>query len=311
MLRSSSRALLRRFVQKRPTLSVVVIAFNMSREIKRTLYTLALCYQRKINRSDYEVIVVDNGSDVPLNESELQSGFDGQLRVLRLEPGSPSPVVAVNTGVSVARASHVVVMVDGARMVSPGLLKGFLDILEMHSEGFVYTLGWHLGDEPQNISMLEGYNQEVEDRLLDSFDWRNNGYKLFEHACLAMSCRNGWFSRISESNCFAMSRKQFHGLGGFDERFKSPGGGLVNLDFFARAVVSPSIRPIVLLGEGSFHQFHGGVATNVARRDHPWERFQAEYQEIRGEVFKAHCFSPLYYGSVPPEARKFLGEMDQ
>ena len=161
MLRSRRRDWFRWLIAPRPKLTIVVIAFNMHREIKRTLYTLDSRYQRRIEPADYEVIVVDNGSKIPLSGSELQSDFDGQLRIIRLPSGSPSPVIAVNTGVAAARAAHVAVMVDGARMVSPGLLRGFLDALKIHTEGFVYTLGWHLGDEPQYISMTKGYNQAV------------------------------------------------------------------------------------------------------------------------------------------------------
>ena len=50
-------------------------------------------------------------------------------------------------------------------------------------------------------------------------------------------------------------------LGGFDERFRSPGGGFVNLDTLSRAVALPGITAITLLGEGAFHQVHGGIAT--------------------------------------------------
>ena len=84
MLRSRRRDWFRRLFAPRPKLTIVVIAFNMHREIKRTLYTLDSRYQRKIEPADYEVIVVDNGSKIPLSESELQSDFDGQLRIMRL-----------------------------------------------------------------------------------------------------------------------------------------------------------------------------------------------------------------------------------
>src|SRR5581483_9041619 len=58
-------------------------------------------------------------------------------------------------------------------------------------------------------------------------------------------------------------------LGGFDERFASPGGGYVNLDAYRRALDLPRTRLIVLLGEGTFHQVHGGAATSgdAAQRD--------------------------------------------
>lgn len=298
----------RGWFQPRPALSVVVVAYNMQREIVRTLYTLDPCYQRGIKRTDYEVIVVDNGSTEPLNLSSLGVQFSGRLRMLRMKSDSVSPVAAVNAGVAKARARRVVVMVDGARMISPGMLRGFLDAFRLHANAFVYTLGWHLGTEPQNISMANGYNQQQEDRLLESFDWRANGYELFGHACLALSSRLGWFSEISESNCFAIDRLQFQKLGGFDPRFQSAGGGLVNLDFFRSAVSCKRLQPMLLLGEGSFHQFHGGVATNVRREQHPWKQFAAEYQSIRGVPFKQHAFAPIYFGKLSPEARRFLSQ---
>ena len=303
---SGLRRLHHHFFRAKPALSVVVVVHNMQREIVRTLYTLDPCYQRDVKRSDYEVILVDNCSDAPVDQQVLDSCFSGQLQVMRLRSGSVSPVFAVNQGVKRARSRRVVVMVDGARMVSPGLLRGFLDAFQLNPNAFVYTLGWHLGSEPQNISMAKGYNQSVEDRLLSSFDWRSNGYSLFDHSCLALSSRKGWFSSISESNCFAINRLRFHELGGFDERFQSPGGGLVNLDFFRLAISCNRLQPIVLLGEGSFHQFHGGVATNVLLQEHPGDLFDAEYQLIRGAPFKSIEYQPIYFGELSPEARRFL-----
>ena len=155
---------------------------------------------------------------------------------------------------------------------------------------FVYTLGWHLGDAVQNVSIETGYNQAVEDRLLESVDWRANGYALFSISALALSCREGWFSTVAESNCFALPKSQFVRLGGFSREFQAPGGGLVNLDFFALACAAPELTPVLLLGEGTFHQYHGGVATNVAMADHPWEKFHEEYRRVRG---KAVCAAPV------------------
>lgn len=290
----------------RPAISFVVVAYDMKREIARTLSSLDSSYQDNVSPGDYEVIVVDNGSPEPLDFSYLRSYFSGSLRLYRLPKVSVSPVAAVNHGVAMARASRVAVMVDGARMLSPGVVRGFLNAFRIFSSPFVYTLGWHLGDQPQNISMTQGYNQAVEDKLLDSFDWVGNGYLLFRHSCLALSCRKGWFSTISESNCFAIRRRDFQSLGGFDSRFQLPGGGLVNLDFFRRAVTSSMLQPALLLGEGSFHQFHGGVATNVIRENHPFERFQEEYRSIRGSLYESAEFSPFYLGSLSEYTRRFL-----
>ena len=43
-----------------------------------------------------------------------------------------------------------------------------------------------------------------------------------------------------------------------------PGGGYVNLDFFERVANAPGVNLVTLLGEGSFHQVHGGTTTNGA-----------------------------------------------
>ena len=61
---------------------------------------------------------------------------------------------AVNLGVDAARGDFVAVMIDGARMLSPGIVVNFLRARRLFPNAFVATLGWHLGDEPQNISML-------------------------------------------------------------------------------------------------------------------------------------------------------------
>ena len=66
----------------------------------------------------------------------------------------------------------------------------------------------------------------------------------------------------------------------------TPGGGFVNLDLWCRALELPGIRPVVLLGEGTFHQLHGGVATNAAPRSlaGSLEQWEAQYKAIRGHT---------------------------
>ena len=63
---------------------------------------------------------------------------------------------------------------------------------------------------------------------------------------------------------------------------------------------------MILLGEGTFHQYHGGVATNVPLAEHPWLRFQDEYAAIRGRDFAAPTTPAAYLGSLPPQALPFL-----
>ncbi|MBA2434806.1 MAG: glycosyltransferase [Chthoniobacterales bacterium] len=289
----------------KPQLSVIVIVHDMRREAPRTLFSLSPGYQQGVAAEDYEVVVIENGSTDPLPAKEVER-IAPSFRYHRHETSSSSPVDAVNLGVEMARGECVAVCVDGARILTPGILQHMLAAFRAFPNPFVYTLGWHLGEEVQNLSIKSGYDQAAEDRLLDSVDWRANGYALFSVAALALSCREGWFSALAESNCFALCKSEFVRLGGFDPHFQAPGGGLVNLDFFALACAAPELTPVLLLGEGTFHQFHGGVATNVAMAEHPWEKFHQEYVRLRGKTYAPPSFSPEYLGRLSPEARRFL-----
>jgi hypothetical protein len=282
-----------------PALSVVAVFHEMRREAARTLVTLDIPYQRGIAATDFEVIAVDNGSAAPLRPDDVAAAC-ARARLVLEPAGDPSPCAAINRAVAAAPGEYVMVCIDGARMLSPGVLREALAALRAHAHPFVYTLGMHLGPKPQNESMLEGYDQAAEDALLAGVPWREDGYRLFDVASLAYSSREGYFGQLSESNCFALRRDDFLALGGMDEAFASPGGGLVNLDFFNRAHGLPGVRPVMLLGEATFHQFHGGVATNVPRAEHPWARMAAEYEAIRGKPYANEAGPPDFAGSLSP-----------
>ena len=49
----------------------------------------------------------------------------------------------------------------------------------------------------------------------------------------------------------------------YDPGFTETGGGQCNLDLHKRAVELPETVLVTLIGEGSFHQFHGGITTGT------------------------------------------------
>jgi len=280
---------------QKPALSVVVITYNMTREIPRTILSLSPTMQVGVSHDDYEVILVDNGSTRKFDIEQCRStGID--LRVEKLASGDPSPCRAINRGLAIARGGLCGVMIDGARLASPGLVAGALRARLLHDRAVISTLGFHLGPDVQMRSVPLGYDQQEEDRLLDSVDWTHDGYRLFDISVFAGSSAGGWFAPLSESNALFLTKKLWEELGGYDERFRSPGGGLVNLDTYARACALPDSQLITLLGEGTFHQVHGGVATNATV--HPWDTFHDEYVAIRGYPFAKPDVVPLFLGFV-------------
>ncbi len=294
-------------VDTSPRLSIVLVAYNMHRELPRTLYTLSSHYQTNIAQEDYEVLVVDNGSKPAIGE-QIAASIAPNIRYVYNDSDDGSLSRAVNLGVSQTRSDLLGIAVDGARMASPGVLGLALECFDHFKNPVVGTVGFHLGHEVQSRSVLRGYDQTEEDRLLESIRWQDDGYQLFEVSTPGASSRIPWFSASLESNLFFLTREYFENLAGYDERFDLPGGGLVNLDFWKRACAGPCDRVFTLLGEATFHQFHGGVMTNRPAHltDFEVRKYLAQYESIRGEKYQPPD-TPMYqYGSVRPQHARAL-----
>jgi glycosyltransferase involved in cell wall biosynthesis len=291
-------------ISRSPKLSVLLVAYNMERELPRTLHSLSPRYQQRVHENDYEVIVVDNGSSPPVDPGLVQS-YGKQFRHYSLSPAPPSPVSAINLAARRARGRFVCIMIDGARMLSPGAIHHILAATRLHPCPITIIPSFHLGPDVQKESVKQGYSQTVEDDLLRKIKWEQNGYRLLEVSSFASSARYGLFRTPAESNCLTLSRKIFLQMGGCDERFDLPGGGLANHDLLARACEVERVGVIVILGEGNFHQLHGGIATNPDVDN--WESYAEQYRQIRGKAYQNPTRQPDYFsGHLPPELNRSL-----
>lgn len=299
----------------RPLISVVIIAYNMAREIPRTVQSFLPPYQTGIEPHDVEIIVMENGSTSPVPKAVIEAWPD-MVRYIPVEHPHPSPAKALNQGVAMARGDWVCPVIDGARMVSPGLLRSIHMCEGAFENPFIASLGFHLGAEVQQKNILNGYNQDREDALLQSIDWPRNPYRLFEISCLGESARGAWFKPIAESNAPLLKKSFYQSLGGYDEAFDIPGGGIVNLDFFKRAVEAQESQYVLLLSEASFHQYHGGVTTSrsvseVSLTDasrSTWQVYADQYKTLRGKDFAVTDIKPVLMGRIRPEISKFINQ---
>jgi GT2 family glycosyltransferase len=289
-------------------LSVIVVCHKMQAQIRNTLISLKAPYQRDIHPRDYEIIVVDNGSPQPLPDDVWQLADNIRYQYIPPEEASANPGVAINQGVASARGKFVCLMIDGARMVTPGVLHWGLRLLQNCPNALAEVRGWHLGNKVQMQSVLEGHSAETECELLKRIAWPGNGYRLFEISVPAESTKSGFQGRGTETTCAFMSRSLFHSISGFDERYVEPGGGLVNFDFFWRATAAAQVV-YTILGEGTFHQVHGGAATSLApqERRETFRRWREEYDRLsRRFENRPPPYDPVLAGHVPPECQKWL-----
>ncbi len=291
-----------------PALSIVVVVYDMPRQALNTLYSLSPEYQQGVRPEEYEVVVVENRSDNCIPEDAVAAFPDNVRYVLRDET-EPTPVHAVNQGARIAKGQNICIMIDGARMVTPGVVSGLLRGHRVSSTAIVTVPGYHIGSELQQDAVESGYDEAADRALIESVDWRNNGYGLFDVACLSESCASGFFLPNGESNCISMPRRVWEVLRGCDVRFNLRGGGLVNLDLYKRACEFPGSQHVILPGEGTFHQFHGGVTTGGDSKDRRAElimEIREQYRRIRGQDFERPETQPIYLGYMPRQAIRFL-----
>ena len=294
--RSSSRA------TKTKDLSVVVVFYNMRREAARTLHSLSCSYQQAVDKLNYEVIVVENGSDAGerLGEEFVRS-FGPEFSYLDLsDEASASPAPAVNRGIAASSGDNLAVMIDGAHVLTPGVLRYGMLGLSAYEPAVVTAKQWYVGPGQQPQAVAGGYDRDIEDRLFDEIKWPKDGYRLFEIGHFIGD--RDWLDGEWESNCIFVPRALIDQVGGMDESFSTPGGGFANLDFFERMTDTPGVTLVTMLGEGSFHQVHGGTTTNETQPGKLIRSYEEQYEQLRGRRFRLPWRRRYYVGTIQPTA---------
>ncbi|MBP6733304.1 MAG: hypothetical protein KA142_01185 [Chromatiaceae bacterium] len=286
-----------------PELSIVVVFFDMAREGPRTLLSLVPPYQRGLEGVDYEIIGIEHGSRRPLVVPDLPE-LRQRLRMIQLPQAPVSPVRAINAAVrEQCRGRYVMICIDGARIASSHLVCQSLAACRGLRRPLVLSLAWHLGPEVQSQSVPKGYSREREDALLAGIGWPAHPDRLFEIAVFAGSSLSGYFRPISESNAFTLERDAFLASGGYQGAFVSPGGGLANLEVLTRLVAAHAGGIVTLIGDGTFHQHHGGAATS---NQGYFEAAQPEHRAIVGRDYAVAPYPTWHSARMVPAAHPFF-----
>ncbi len=288
-------------------LSIVVVLYNMAREAQRSLHSMSREYQLDVDDLDYEVLVVDNGSapDQRLSDAQVRA-FGPEFRLIEMgDSATTSPVPALIEATKRSRGEALALMIDGAHVLTPRVLANGMRGLSTYGPAIVMTQQWYVGPGQQNDLMLEGYDEGYEDELFSRISWPSDGYRLFEIGSFVGD--RDWFDGMWESNCIFAPRSLVEQVGGFDESFDEPGGGYANLELYERLGSHPDTTVVSILGEGSFHQTHGGTTTNQAEimeRGRRLTSYRDRYAEMRGRPFKGPGKPIHYVGNLYGAARR-------
>ena len=290
-------------------LSIIVVAYNMPGQAMNTLYSLSAKYQRGVSAEEYEVLVIENDSGNNLDPAAVAALGENFHYQLRDEAGI-SPAPAINEALGRCRGRYVGLLIDGARMLTPRVLKYALQAL--HVPGAVVAVpGYYLteqGVSERGKTELEA--QQIlshEENVLAESCWREDGYRLFHQACFSNGNRSGFMEPWMECNALFCQRSLLADIGGAEQRFNLRGGGALNLHLYRQIATSANTRLIVLPGEGNFHQFHGGTTTTPgADRDALVNTFKAQLDEFWPGGFKGISREPALFGAVTEAALPFL-----
>jgi hypothetical protein len=289
-----------------PRISVIVIAYRMPGQLENTLHSLSPSHQQGVGVEDYEVIVMENSSSdnlAPDKVAALPENFRYQLR----EESSATPVYAVNEAFALCRAPFICLMIDGARMVSPGIIRTALMAYAITPQAIVVVPGYHLGSDEQH--MVEGATDQLayERELLGSTDWRADGYELFAISTFSGANRRGYLQPIMECNCLFASAGNYAAIGHANTDFQLPGGGSINLHMYRSLGMLPGTELFVTPGEGSFHQYHGGVTTSsYAEREAEIQKHRVQLHSYWPGGFHSLRRQSALLGQVPMQAQPFL-----
>ncbi len=290
-----------------PRLSFIVVVYNMPRQAMNTLYSLSAHYQRNVREQDYEIVVVENRSSRTLLEADILA-LGNNFRYFLRDETSQSPVGALNFGFEQTRGNNICLMIDGARMVTPRVVEFALAGIAADSDALIAVPGYSLGWQDQRFNIEADYNETVEIALLAATNWQQNGYRLFDIATISGANPNGCMNPLMECNCVITSAKNFSAIGKANPDFQLPGGGSINLHIFRQLGLLPESRHyFVMAGEGSFHQFHGGITTaQWSDLDEVLESHRKQLHSYWDNTFHSLRRESMLLGAVGSHAQKFL-----
>ncbi len=245
--------------------SVVIPAYNNPEMLNNTLE--ALNDQIGFESGGYEVIVVDDGSEVDLLAFVQGTPRSYPFRHVRLERMPVSCRSRVrNSGAAIAQG-EVIVFLDSDMIVAPNYMQQLDSYDPLSHDLFVFSYRFML-KEPVSLEEVKSRSIFRKDyKTLDYLEGRHYDSQITSFNNMALDQQ--WMPVYSCS--MALPRHRLEQIGGFDESYK--GWGVEDWDVAYRCM-KLGMRIVSHLGMEALHQYHGEVFGDLRTMDKmiEWDR---------------------------------------
>jgi GT2 family glycosyltransferase len=258
-----------------PSFSIIVPAWDRPGPLAACLRALL---EQDYPEDAFEIIVVDDGSEVPLRENVAEARADSRVRWVRL-PVNEGPASARNQGAMHARGRYLA-FTDDDCIPAPDWLKNLHEALES-APG--HAVGGRLVDGcPENL--WAAANQYILDAVYEYYNTDQRRSRFFATANIAMAAGH------------------FREAGGFDRRYRTS----EDRDFCARwmragfgLIYAPEAVVVheSAMGPGRFWVRHYRFGEGAFRFRTQHERTANGAMKLEpGGFYRRLCFAPLDAG---------------
>lgn len=279
----------------KPEILLVVGAYNMNQQVKRTLHSLSPNYQSTTDQV-VTVCLIDNASDDHFQDFQSQLLAPWYFECIRNNAKDIPIHHAINSRINKSQEGIIGILIDGARLCSKHIIEQAATLIAENPMRIVSIPNYQLGPCMQ-MRNNEAQSDDFNENLLNSINWPESTTKELINISY-LEPHAGIKPPLFETNCLFISRYMWEKVGGFDVRFKRLDGGFASADLFSRLVKIETSKLYILRDEGTFHQYHQGSTTNEADRTaRAIKEMTREYIKVRGKPFSLFRG---YFISYPP-----------
>lgn len=245
-------------------ISVVTAYYNRKKLFQRTLNSMMPYY----GKVDFEVIVVDDGSDELERLEDLQTDFPF-LRVIRLEKENKwykNPCIPFNIGFSEIKGDKVII--QNPECYHFGSILEYVDA-HLKENDYLSFGCFSLDKLNTNDDELISNRNHIENLILENNKTFNKNGDL------------GWYNHSKFRSdayhfCTAMTKNDLFDLGGFDERY-AKGIGYDDDEFIWR-IKAKKMKIVFVDNEVVLHQNHYRYSENESEKEETLKQIIKSYQ---------------------------------